>query len=375
MEKYKGMTYTVRKDGLLMKKITVPNKKPIYIYSNDRDDLRNKFIELQYNSLNGTIDDKSVLLKPFAEKWIELNSTNVEYRTKKEFEDLVRLYINPNLGTKKIADLKSFDVKELMEKMKSTPTSAKKTLQLLKRILNEAIDNDIIVKNVANNIKAPKIVKKEKLPLSIDEDKQLISSDSKYAPFFILMRFTGMRKEEIIPLSINDIDLKNKTISINKAVTFINSKPTIKTTKNSKTRVVPILDNIYDIVKTLYENAIKSKRKLLFVKETDNQMLTDSAIRRHLESFLYSINKNYEKEQKELNKDFKLTKENKIKFTCHQLRHSYCTMLYYSGIKIKEAQNLMGHSSADMVYNIYTHLDSERENTAETLNNYIKKLY
>lgn len=375
MEKYKGMTYTVRKDGLLMKKITVPNKKPIYIYSNDRDDLRNKFIELQYNSLNGTIDDKSVLLKPFAEKWIELNSTNVEYRTKKEFEDLVRLYINPNLGTKKIADLKSFDVKELMEKMKSTPTSAKKTLQLLKRILNEAIDNDIIVKNVANNIKSPKIIKKEKLPLSIDEDKQLISSDSKYAPFFILMRFTGMRKEEIIPLSINDIDLKNKTISINKAVTFINGNPTIKTTKNNKTRLVPILDNIYDMVRNLYENAIKSKRKLLFVKETDNQMLTESAVRRHLESFLYSINKNYEKEQKELNKDFKLTTENKIKFTCHQLRHSYCTMLYYSGIKIKEAQNLMGHSSADMVYNIYTHLDSERENTAETLNNYIKKLY
>ena len=375
MEKYKGMTYTVRKDGLLMKKITVSNKKPIYIYSNDREDLRNKFIELQYNSLNGTIDDKSVLLKPFAEKWIELNSTNVEYRTKKEFEDLVRLYINPNLGTKKIADLKSFDVKELMEKMKNTPTAAKKTLQLLKRILNEAIDNDIIVKNVANNIKAPKIIKKEKLPLSIDEDKQLILSKSKYAPFFILMRFTGMRKEEIIPITINDIDLENKTISINKAVTFINSKPTIKTTKNSKTRTVPILEKVYAIVEDLYNNAIENNRELLFVKETDGQMLTDSAIRRHLESFLYSINKNYEKEQKELNNNFKLTKENKIKFTCHQLRHSYCTMLYYSGIKIKEAQNLMGHSSADMVYNIYTHLDSERENTAETLNNYIKKLY
>lgn len=375
MEKYKGMTYTVRKDGLLMKKITVPNKKPIYIYSNDKEDLRNKFIELQYNSLNGTIDDKSVLLKPFAEKWIQLNSVNVEYRTKKEYEDIVRLYINPNLGTKRIADIKSYDIKELMEKMKNTPTSAKKTLQLLKRILNEAIDNDIIVKNVANNIKAPKIIKKEKLPLSIEEDKQLILSNSKYASFFIFMRFTGMRKEEIIPITINDVDLENKTISINKAVTFINSKPTIKTTKNNKTRTVPILDKVYAIVKDLYNNAIKNNRELLFVKETDEQMLTDSAIRRHLESFLYSINKNYEKQQKELNKDFKLTKENKIKFTCHQLRHSYCTMLYYSGIKIKEAQNLMGHSSADMVYNIYTHLDSERENTAETLNNYIKKLY
>ncbi len=375
MEKYKGMTYTVRKDGTLMKKVNIPKKKPIYIYSKDKEELRNKFIELQYNSLNGLVNDKTVLLKPFAEKWIQLNSTNVEYRTKKEFEDLVRLYIEPNLGHKKIVDIKSYDIKELMEKMKNIPTAAKKTLQLIKRILNEAIDNDIIIKNVANNIKPPKIIKKEKLPLSTNEDKQLISSKSKYSPFFILMRFTGMRKEEIIPITINDINLEEKTISINKAVTFINSKPTLKPTKNSKTRIVPILDIIYDIVKSLYNNAIENNRELLFVKETDKNMLTESAIKRHLESFLYDINKNYEKQQKEINKDFKLTTQNKIKFTCHQLRHSYCTMLYYSGIKIKEAQNLMGHSSADMVYNIYTHLDSERENTSETLNNYIQKLY
>ena len=262
-----------------------------------------------------------------------------------------------------------------MEKMKNTPTAAKKTLQLIKRILNEAIDNDIILKNVANNIKPPKIIKKEKLPLSTNDDRQLISSTNKYASFFILMRFTGMRKEEIIPITINDVNLKERTISINKAVTFINSKPTLKSTKNSKTRIVPILDIVYDIVESLCNNAISNNRELLFVKETDKNMLTESAVRRHLESFLYDINKNYEKEQKEINKDFKLTEQNKIKFTCHQLRHSYCTMLYYSGIKIKEAQNLMGHSSADMVYNIYTHLDSERENTSETLNNYIQKLY
>ena len=84
-------------------------------------------------------------------------------------------------------------------------------------------------------------------------------------------------------------------------------------------------------------------------------MLTESAIERHLESFLNSIDN--------------------VKFTCHQLRHSYCTMLYYAGIKIKKAQELMGHASADMVYDIYTHLDNQRENADETINNYISKIY
>ena len=116
-------------------------------------------------------------------------------------------------------------------------------------------------------------------------------------------------------------------------------------------------------------------QNLLFTKQTNKEMLTFSSIRWMLKSFLIAINKQHEKEQKEKDKNFILSEDKKIYFTNHQLRHSYCTMLYYSGIKIKKAQELMGHSSADMVYNIYTHLDNERENTSETINNYIKKLY
>lgn len=352
-------TYTTRKDGRLMKKVTV-NGKPIYLYSNDPRDLEKQYIEVKHLSYSGgNLVNNDIKLKDFAEKWIEFNSTNKEYGTIEEYRKLIHKYILPDLGYKKVKDIKLYDVKQILKKMEDIPTTAKKTLQLIKRILNDAVDNDIVVKNVAQNIKAPKIIKKERLPLTLEEDKLLLSSKHKYAPFFVLMRYTGMRREEIVPLTIDDIDLKNKTISINKAVTFIKNKPILKSTKNNKSRTVPLLDIIYNLVKNLVDNAVKEKRTLLFVKETDNKMLTESAIKRHLESFLYDLNK---------------YRDNKIKFTCHQLRHSYCTMLYYAGVKIKKAQELMGHSSADMVYNVYTHLDEERENAEILINNYIEKL-
>ena len=50
-------------------------------------------------------------------------------------------------------------------------------------------------------------------------------------------------------------------------------------------------------------------------------------------------------------------------------------MLYYAGIKIKKAQELMGHASAEMVYDIYTHLDEERENAKELIDEYISEKY
>ena len=70
-------------------------------------------------------------------------------------------------------------------------------------------------------------------------------------------------------------------------------------------------------------------------------------------------------------KKYRKEEDKKIKFSYYQLRHSYCTMLYYAGVIIKKAQELMGHSSADMVYDIYTHLDEERENASDLINNYI----
>lgn len=355
-------TYTTRKDGRLMKKVTI-NGKAKYLYSNNKDDLERQYIELKHLSYSGIeVSNDNIKLKDFSEKWLEFNSANKEYRTIDDYKTLIYNYIIPNLGYKKIKDIKLYDIKELLKKMEKTPTTAKKTLQIIKRILNDAVDNDIIIKNVAQNIKAPKIIKKERLPLTLEEDNILLHSKHKYAPFFILMRYTGMRKEEIIPITINDIDLQSKTISINKAVTFIHNKPILKTTKNKKTRTVPLLDIIYNLVKELVDTAIEEKRTLLFVKETDKSMLTQVAVRRHLESFLYDINKNRNES------------EQKINFTCHQLRHSYCTMLYYANVRIKKAQELMGHSSADMVYNIYTHLDEKRENAENLINNYIKTL-
>lgn len=344
-------TYTIRKDGRLTKKVMVDGK-PKYLYSDNPKDLEKQYIELKHLSYNGFAPSSdSVKFKDFALKWKEINSSGKEVGTIDEYDFLLNSYLIPALGNIKIKNIKKYNVEQMLKDMKDIPPTAGKALQLIKRILNDAMDNDIVIRNVAQNIKAPKVTQKEKMPLTLEEDKLLLQSNSKYAPFFILMRYTGMRREEIVPLTTRDIDLEHKTITINKAVTFVHNQPVLKDTKNKKTRTVPILNIVYDLVKDLIENC-DNEHNLIFTKETDKKMLTESAIKRHLESFLNSVN---------------------IEFTCHQLRHSYCTMLYYADVKIKKAQELMGHQSADMVYNIYTHLDEQRENADELINNYISK--
>lgn len=51
------------------------------------------------------------------------------------------------------------------------------------------------------------------------------------------------------------------------------------------------------------------------------------------------------------------------------------TMLFECGIEVKDAQDLLGHSTAAMTQDIYTHIrDKHRESTADLLNQKLKEL-
>lgn len=365
-----------RSDGRYVATATINGKRKFY-YGDTPTQVEKKITEAKYLTYQGiNIDDNRITFKQWAEKWYEINISQKEYNTRRNIRVLLDTHIYPAIGYMRLKDLKVYNIKELQKNMLESglTSTCNRTITTIKRILNDAIENDVIQKNVAFNIKAVRYDKVEKKPLSIYEDRLLynVAQTHKYGLFFLILRYAGLRTEEIVPLTVRDIDLKNKRINVNKAVFFEKNNPNVKTTKNKKPRKVPILDVIYDDLKEKIKN--KRENELLFTKQTDNKMLTTASTRWMLSSFLIAINNIYEKEQKEKDKKFTLTDENKIKFTNHQLRHSYCTMLYYAGIKIKKAQELMGHSSADMVYNIYTHLDEERENVDETLNNYCSQM-
>ena len=63
------------------------------------------------------------------------------------------------------------------------------------------------------------------------------------------------------------------------------------------------------------------------------------------------------------------------KFTAHQLRHTYATMLFDANVDIKSAQMFLGHSDIEVTLNIYTHLSKFKTDEAiESLNGHLDKL-
>lgn len=54
-----------------------------------------------------------------------------------------------------------------------------------------------------------------------------------------------------------------------------------------------------------------------------------------------------------------------VNIRAHDLRHSFCTMLYDSGVDLKTAMLWMGHADETMTMRVYTHLSDARRDEAE----------
>ena len=354
-----------------------------FVYAKSSKELENKINELNYLYSTGKpINYEKITFKDWAEKWYSINMSTKEKNTQDLNRSLLDNHIYPAIGNLQVKAIKKYDIEELIKDMvlNNIKVTANKTLALTKRILQDAVDNDIVYKNVASGIKAIRFEKNPKKSLTIYEDKIFLQVAEQHSAgcFMMLLRYCGLRREEAVPLEFKDLDIVNKKLYINKSVYFGNNQASVKpTTKSKKPRTVDIPNILVPFLEKQIENQKKVKqKKYLFTKKTNtNSILSLSALRNNLKSFLYHCNLLHEKTQKETNKDFVLTNDNKINFTFHQLRHSYCTMLYYAGIKIKKAQELMGHASAEMVYDIYTHLDEERENAKELIDEYISEKY
>jgi integrase len=131
--------------------------------------------------------------------------------------------------------------------------------------------------------------------------------------------YTGMRIDEIINLKKENIDLKEKLITITKSKT------------KSGLRVIPIHKNLFDIIENRYKNAIND--------------------------FLFSSDGNKDKMTKRISKCVrKFISEPSKRF--HSTRKNFAQELYFHQqqnlIQENTIQRLLGHSNKDNIsFSVY----------------------
>lgn len=160
---------------------------------------------------------------------------------------------------------------------------------------------------------------------------------------FSMFLFAGLRKSELLNLNYGDVDIQHLTIFIRRG-------------KGAKDRIVPMSQTLADILKAYVKQRKEEKTLCLkfFVSSKHNTAFTVHGLK-HL--------------------TLKIKKVSGIKFTIHQLRHTFATFMIEGGCDIYSLSKMLGHSDIKTT-TIYLSASAEHLRTQMTkhpLNSLTKK--
>lgn len=247
-----------------------------------------------------------------------------------------------------VQDIKAFmahlttEVKGAGGKLGLAPSTINRKLSSIQKGYDFLIANNELSENPVKMVKRQKVDKNKKPSYMIEEEVNIllntiktdnrngIKKESKVRDYTIvrLMTATGLRVSEMCNMEQKDINFRKKTITI--------------VGKGSKTRVIPISDNMINIINDYLEvrEAFRPKTDKLFVTKQGNGIDRFQASK---------MIKNY----------CKLAGLDADAIHAHTLRHTCATITYQNnGGDLIGVQQLLGHSNIGTTQ-IYTHLAGE----------------
>lgn len=359
----KGDKYKQRADGRYAAQINTgvknENGRPVKItlYADTSKKLEKLVAEKKYELEHGMMSrNDTETFGAYAKKWVSVSKANKMPSTRRMYENIIKNHIW-YLENLKLKDITRSDIQMQINKTSDRPKTCKLIRMTVYQILDCAIDDGLIYKNVCKKIDLPYHKSKEKRPLYDDEKKLIEKADFtvKEKAYVYILYGCGLRPEEARALTRQDFNFVTNEISINKTVAFDgnNPYPIDRTKTYSGERTVPMPDATVEAVKGYLR--ILDDKLLLFALDENGNYKTKSAYTADWDRIAKKI----------------ISKNRTDKLTEYIFRHNYCTELYYSDVSIKECQRLMGHKDYKMIMDVYSHLDSKRENTHEKIKNII----
>lgn len=362
-----------------------------------------------YGKSQGEADEKAMQIKLAMKKGIDITadqdtfgewadhflnrkkSSGISESQYGNYDYTVKL-LKLQIGNIPIKNIKTQHIQSVIdEEAELNPTtkkpSAKRTLKFtlstVSQIIDLAIKNRVIDYNVAQDAEIPANSPEDHRRALTDIEQQwIVDTPHRAQRAAMIMMYAGLRRGELIPLKWTDINLNEKSITVNKSVSVKGGKLQLKpfTKTESGMRVIDIPQRLSDFLKAEKEKAYSSKIVNPLVCPAINQkMMSDTAWRRMWESYLFELNWKYGNHIDKKGKPAK-SKHNKNgifmeipRITPHWLRHTFATLLYMSGVDVMTAKEQLGHADIKTTLSIYTHLDKQfKHKSMSKLDDYLE---
>lgn len=303
---------------------------------------REKLKKLEEGSL---VVQSKITLSKWADICISTYKVGVTDVYLASYANRVRATVLNYLGNMQLKSIKPINCQKCLNLQAGNSVyQIKQTKQILNFLFEKAVDNNLIIKNPAKDLSLPLGSKAARRAITEYEFEHLYKIASSKPEYYIFLAtyYCGCRPSEARGLLGADIKIDKKT-----GFPLLH----IRGTKSAKSdRKVPIPEEFYNLIKAssrlgyLFPDPKGNKLEKWNYKARWDALVNDMNISMGCASY-----KGKAVPPLAVSNDF----------VPYNLRHSFCTNLQKSGVDIRVAQSLMGHSDIKLTANIYTHSDTD----------------
>lgn len=317
-------------------------------------------------------EGKPITFEEFFHVWqINYGEKELAPSTYKRYVRMLETRILPYLGSFTLEKIKPTDLMKLYDMLEQDtqirrlaknngertlkPLSKKTILEhhrLISSMLHKAVYWQLIPFNPADRVQPPRASRAKRKFYDDEQCKVLLNNlntlqenEFKYRVAIILDVFTGARLGELMGLEWNDIDFKNKEITINKASQYLPEKGIY--TKEPKTsssyRNVSIPDSVVEMLEE-YKLWYDNQKELCgeFWHDSDRLFVQDNGKPMHPDT----VSKWFGKFIKRIGLPV-------INF--HGIRHTNATLLISQNVDVAVVAARLGHAQISTTFNFYVH--------------------
>ena len=295
---------------------------------------------------------------------------NISTSTRMVYEIVLNHLLTPNIGDVRLSLCTAEYFDEILEKVAPySKTAGNKAREFLFNAMRAAVSDGYLKTNPIENTKSYPRDKANVVILSKEELKKLMpemcTTNWMLETMFAL--FCGLRKGEILGLKFSDIDLDERTVSVQRQVTMEYSFDADgKRVGQRPTEKEPKTENAYRILR-FPEIMVPEIRKRKVQIEKNKNALGDAYIdndyiscqKNGLSSSLSAFNLALERACK---------RSGVRKATVHSLRHVFATVLMEKGVPLVKISAVLGHSSIHTTFEFYCDVIDEKERIKDYIN-------
>ena len=325
------------------------------------------------NAVLTTFDDMNV--DQWFQFWLENIVPDLRSNTRRNYRDRYTINIRPVIGKLKMKDVRPLHCKKVLLDMEGdyAGSTIRQTYVTMGTMFKSALMNGVISKHPMDGVKYAKPCKSASdiKAFTLDEQDKFMKQarwSHNYDQYSLILE-TGLRTGELIGLTWDSVDLKNKTITVDKTLEYRYDRGTWAAgppKTDAAYRTIPLTSQAYSILVGQYE-AKKNRKESpeLDIRLGFEDRLTGETRYLNMKDLVFI---NYRTGMPAKNSSYdthldKLCERAGIKhISMHGLRHTFATRAIERGVNPKALQKILGHRSLQVTMDTYVHVtdDSKR---------------